>query len=172
MFLAVALLFAGCRKPVPAEVQVNDGIVESPVDVGRAVIPSGGRWSGGGLCLDVPSDWDVRGSGNGVLGSLRHAKSGVEITVIEYGPSSESQRERVGFTLDFEDESAYRALPMLRDGGTRTWTSDAPGGPILKEWFGTIGTHRVHLEVLLPFGGSIRGTRAAEALLSGLLTIC
>jgi len=171
-FLACALL-AGCGRKAKLSPELDvPGSAEDVTQVRAGeVIETGARWSGGGLCLDIPADWDARGSGNGVLGTLRHEPSGVDITVVEY-VDEEPLNERSGYKLEFEDQSAYRTISLFHDGGTRTWTSNEPDGPTLKEWFGTVGSHRVHLEVVLPFGRVIQGTRAVETLFAALKTTC
>jgi hypothetical protein len=168
------MVFMGCHRHGPApELDIPSVEAEPIADLGhREVIPAGSRWSGGGLCLDIPADWDVLGAGDGVLGTLSHRASGVDITIIEYRQSDRLVRERDGFSLQFEDESAYRTIEVLSAGGTRTWTSTEPGGPTLKEWYGTVGNRRIHLEIVLPFGKIIQGTRAVEQLFAGLKMTC
>ncbi len=170
--LALLLVVACQHRPaVSPDVQQQPAATSGGAS-GREVIAPGDRWTGGGLCLDVPRDWDALGRGDGVLGTLHHAESGVDVFVLEYDVSEPPIQDRDGFTLEFEDQSAYRSVPALSAGGTRTWTSEEPDGPTLKEWYGTVGNQRIHLEVVLPFGRAIEGTRVVEVLLASLKTTC
>ena len=164
---------SACRHPV------DPAVLPAPVDGPAAVeaeepvalLEPGDRWSADGVCLVLPRSWRGSVPAEG-LGTLHHEQTGVSVTVRSYDPDEPPDAEREGFTLTFEDQSAYRKIALFEDGGTRTWTSNAPGGPTLQAWFGRVGGRCIELEVQLPFGKAIEGTRAVEGLLAALSTTC
>ena len=173
--LAAAIVFAmGCHRSVGSLAPVEPTVAVQEVRAPEALdeLAAGDRWSGHGICLVVPPAWTGRVDAAGALGTLHHDASGVSVSVRTFEASTPPAASREGYTLTFEDESAYRKIPVFEDGGTRTWTSNAPGGPTLKAWFGTVGGRCIQLEVLLPFGKAIEGTRAVEDLLTAISTTC
>jgi hypothetical protein len=172
--LALALLGAACHRTVgpagPTEAPVL--LVEAPEDERAGGLQSGDLWSGGGLCLVLPEAWSGGVPEGGAQATLHHTPSGVTVSVFVLEGREPTDVLRPGYTLTFEDNSAYRKLAVFEDGGTRTWTSDAPGGPTLKAWYGTVATQCFMLEFLLPFGRAIEGTHAVEELLTAISTSC
>jgi hypothetical protein len=172
--LALVLCCGACHRTVgpsgPSEAVVPTEVIA--VDAEAPLLESGDLWSGGGLCLVLPEAWSEAPKEDGAQAILWHTPSAVTVSVFVLEGQQPSNEARSGFTLTFEDDSAYRKLDVFEKGGTRTWTSDAPSGPTLKEWYGTVEDQCILLAFLLPFGRAIEGTHAVEELLAALSTAC
>ncbi|MCB9685665.1 MAG: hypothetical protein H6735_11535 [Alphaproteobacteria bacterium] len=163
------LILAGCPKrrvePPPLET-VDHG---APTEV-RVAVDGPITWimdREPGLCLPIPSGWSgTTGPAPLVLEIADDAGRRVELSVSAL--PFPSQRE--GYELLFEDDGSYRTVPLLIGGGTRSWQSVDPYGPLVQAWYGQVGGQEVEVAVTTPLDSATASYDLLHALVAGLCT--
>lgn len=162
----VLLTLAGCHphQPLPPEV------LPEPVPVVEARLPVTGpvTWRMGGapgLCLAVPPGWTGTTGPPPLVLEIEDAAG--ERVALSVSPAP-FPSEREGYQLLFEDDGAYRTVPLLEGGGSRSWQSVDPYGPFVQAWYGRVGGAEVEVAVTTPLNGATAGYDALHALIRTL----
>jgi hypothetical protein len=109
----------------------------------------------GGLCWTVPEGW-IGASEPGGDVALTHADSGVVVRLGADRWPGERFPDPPGLVRLFEDDGAYRTVPLLFPAATATWRGAEGEGPTVQRWWGRVGDRRVWLEVVAPDGALLR----------------
>ncbi len=162
----VLLILLGCPRPKPPDLE--DRRTDAEEREARAVVEGPVTWIMDGhpdLCLPVPEGWSGT-TGPAPLVLDVTSADGVRVTLSVSAEGFPPERE--GFELLFEDEGSYRAIPLLTGGGTRSWQSVDPTGPLVQAWYGTVREEVVEAAVTFPLGTSTGAGDQVRAMLRGL----
>lgn len=164
----VLLALVGCpsaRKQGPVAPTQLEPVSSQPI---RTPVAGPERWTEpGGLCLGVPAGWTGTAGPAPELLELSH-ESGVELAVRTWSTLYPTPAVPPGFELFFDDDDTYRAVPALRGGGTWTWVSLDPQGPLIQGWYASEADRVVAVQVTYPFGKVTVGRSTVDPLLGGL----
>lgn len=162
----VLLILLGCPRPKPPDLEDR-----RPTDGGpaaRAAVDGPVTWIMDGapdLCLPIPEGWSGTTGPAPLVLDVANA-DGVRVTLSVSPTGFPSARE--GYEVLFEDDGTYRAIPLLGGGGTRSWQSVDPAGPLVQAWYGTVRGEVVEAAVTYPLGTSTSAGDQVRAMLRGL----
>jgi hypothetical protein len=121
------------------------------------------------LCLEVPAGWSGTSGPPPLLLQITQPESGFGLELSTW--TSEPLPPRQGFSLLFDDQSAYRSIPIFPDGAlVQSWLADDPTGPMIQTWSGPVGDRMLEVAASYPLGRTTEGELVIQPLIEAICT--